>query len=115
MPIAGRRLRKPRASNPNRSGRREIMVSEVLYDVRGKVVVITINRPERRNAISLAVREQLREAFLKFEADPELRVGILTGAGDKAFCAGMDLKEAAELKLKVTPPLSVLGQNLRIT
>lgn len=91
------------------------MASEVLYDVRGKVVIITINRPERRNAISLAVREQLREAFLKFEADSELRVGILTGAGDKAFCAGMDLKEAAELKLKVTPPLSVLGQNLRIT
>jgi len=91
------------------------MSSEVLYEVRDKVAIITINRPERRNAISLAVREQLREAFRRFDADSSLRVAILTGAGDKAFCAGMDLKEAAELELKITPPLPVLGDNFRIS
>lgn len=92
------------------------MTEEVLYEVRdGAVAIITVNRPERRNAISLAVREQLRDAFLRFERDPALRVAILTGAGDQAFCAGMDLKEAAERKLRVTPPLPILGDNVRVT
>jgi enoyl-CoA hydratase/carnithine racemase len=91
-------------------------MSEVLYEARDdRIALITINRPERRNAISLAVREALREAFLRFEADAALRVAILTGAGDQAFCAGMDLKEAAERKLQVTPPLPILGDNVRVT
>jgi enoyl-CoA hydratase/carnithine racemase len=92
------------------------MSEVVLYEVREeRIAILTINRPERRNAISLAVRERLRELFLEFEADAKLRVAILTGAGDQAFCAGMDLKEAAERKLQVTPPLPILGDNLRVT
>ncbi len=91
------------------------MENVVLYEVTGNIAVITINRPERHNAISLAVREQLREAFIRFEADATLRVAILTGSGDKAFCAGMDLKEAAELKLQKTPPLPVLGNNIKVS
>jgi len=83
--------------------------------VDGAILVITLNRPERRNAISLDVREKLRDAFVAFERDDALRVAILTGAGDQAFCAGMDLKEAAERKLQVTPPLPVLGDTLRVT
>ncbi len=92
------------------------MSESVLYDIHdGSIAVITLNRPERRNAISLEVRERLRDAFLRFEADATVRVAILTGAGDQAFCAGMDLKEAAERKLQVTPPLPVLGQNVKVT
>jgi len=92
------------------------MTDCVLYEVReSAIALITLNRPERRNAISLEVREKLREAFTAFERDPALRVAILTGAGDQAFCAGMDLKEAAERKLQVTPPIPILGDNLRVT
>ncbi len=91
------------------------MSNEVLFEVQGEIAIITINRPERRNAISLAVREQLREAFSKVESDRSIRVAILTGSGDKAFCAGMDLKEAADLKLKITPPLPVLGNNIKVS
>lgn len=89
--------------------------SLLVETVDAAIVIITLNRPERRNAISLELREQLRAAFLDFERDPGLRVAILTGAGDQAFCAGMDLKEAAERSLQVTPPLPILGDNLRVT
>lgn len=92
------------------------MTDSVLYEVRDdSIALITLNRPERRNAISLEVRERLRDAFLDFERNPALRVAILTGAGDQAFCAGMDLKEAAERKLQVTPPLPILGDTIRVT
>lgn len=92
------------------------MTDVVLYEIRDeRIALITLNCPERRNAISLDVRERLRESFVRFESDPALRVAILTGAGDQAFCAGMDLKEAAERKLQVTPPLPIIGDNLRVT
>ncbi|WP_439588337.1 enoyl-CoA hydratase/isomerase family protein [Hydrogenophaga sp.] len=80
------------------------MSDAVLYDVRGQVVVITMNRPDQRNAINEAMRSGLFDAWRRFEADPEARVAILTAAGDKAFCAGMDLKEARERSLGVPPP-----------
>ncbi len=67
---------------------------EVLYDVHGQTVVITLNRPRQLNAINNAVCEQLEDAYRRFETDPALRVAILTGAGDRAFSAGRDLKEA---------------------
>jgi enoyl-CoA hydratase/carnithine racemase len=56
------------------------------------IVTITLDRPERRNAVDAATTAALREAMDRFEADGEARVAILTGAGDRAFCAGMDLK-----------------------
>ena len=93
------------------------MSDEILYDRRGDVVVITINRPEQRNAISKAVRLGLRAAFERFEADETALVAILTGSGDKAFCAGMDLKEAAETMLGVPPRdfLPVIGDTVHVT
>jgi len=66
---------------------------EVLYEKDGEIAIVTINRPERRNALSGAVCRQLRDAWLRFEADDALKVAILTGAGDKAFCAGWDIAE----------------------
>jgi enoyl-CoA hydratase len=63
----------------------------VLYRTVGPVATITINRPERRNAISLEVTRALSESLARAEADDSVTVVVLTGAGDKAFCAGGDL------------------------
>lgn len=64
---------------------------ELLYEVAGGVATLTINRPERRNALSWAVIEGLRARVAEARADPEVRVVVLTGAGERAFCAGADL------------------------
>src|SRR3546814_2853237 len=62
---------------------------------RHRVEVITINRPEARNAIDYDTSQALADAFDAAEADPEVWAVVLTGAGDKAFSAGMDLKAFA--------------------
>jgi enoyl-CoA hydratase len=69
------------------------MGSEVLYERRGATALLTINRPERRNALSIETCYQLRAAWTRFEADTDALVAILTGAGDRAFCAGYDIAE----------------------
>lgn len=88
----------------------------VCYEHKGAVVTITINRPHQLNAINSNVRLGLFDAFRRFEADDQALVAVLTGAGDKAFCAGMDLKEAAEMDLGVPPPgfLPILGDNIHV-
>ena len=63
---------------------------------RGPVAVLTLNRPERRNALSRELLAQLRDAVDQVGVDVTIRAAVVTGAG-AAFCAGMDLKEAAEL------------------
>lgn len=63
-----------------------------LVERRGSVAVITINRPEARNAINQAVSIALGDALHQAQLDPEVRAVVLTGAGDKSFCAGADLK-----------------------
>jgi acetyl-CoA C-acetyltransferase len=60
----------------------------------GPVLEVTINRPERRNCLDFEANSELAEIFDAFEADGNLWVAILTGAGDQAFCAGADLKAA---------------------
>ncbi len=67
------------------------MADEVLVERRGAVQVITINRPEAKNALNLAVAKGVAEAVDELDASDELRVGVLTGAGG-TFSAGMDLK-----------------------
>lgn len=69
--------------------------SAVLYDVVDGIATITINDPESHNALSTAVREGLRSTFKRCNEDPSARIAILTGAGEKAFCAGANLKEFA--------------------
>jgi len=56
-------------------------------------VLLTLNRPERMNAVSMGLLDQLRELLDEVESDPAIRTVIVTGAGDRAFCAGADLKE----------------------
>jgi enoyl-CoA hydratase len=64
----------------------------VRYERPGSAALVTIDRPERRNAVDGATAEALFECFERFEADDDARVMILTGAGEIAFCAGADLK-----------------------
>lgn len=91
-------------------------MEEILYENRGQVAVITINRPEARNAINRGVREGLAAAWERFAKDSEARAAILTGAGDKAFCAGADLKEMAHNKLGSLPRnfLPTLNVNIHL-
>src|SRR4051812_1143779 len=67
------------------------MTEEVLYNDAAGVARVTINRPERRNAMSFDVMHGLRAAFGRARDDDAVRVVVLTGAGEKAFCAGADL------------------------
>jgi len=69
-------------------------MSEVLYDVEAHVATITLNRPERLNAITLRMLDLLTEEFRRAEADPGVRCIVVTGSG-RGFCAGLDLVEAA--------------------
>ncbi len=66
-------------------------LTHVLYERRDGVAVITLNQPEKRNPLSNAMLHDLVAAFDEAKRDTEVRVVILTGAGDKAFCAGADL------------------------
>ncbi len=66
----------------------------ITFETDGHVAVITINRPDARNAVNAAVAEGIESAIDQLEADDEVWVGILTGAG-RVFCAGADLKEIA--------------------
>src|SRR5690606_15745102 len=70
-------------------------MSTVRYETDGAIAVVTIDRPERRNAVDRATAAALADAFRRFDADESLAVGVLTGAGG-AFCAGADLKAVAE-------------------
>ncbi|MGI9590585.1 MAG: crotonase/enoyl-CoA hydratase family protein [Myxococcota bacterium] len=71
------------------------MADEVLTEVRGRVLLVTLNRPEARNAVDRALGEALVAAMAQLDEDPGLSLGVLTGAG-KGFSAGMDLKAFAK-------------------
>ncbi|WP_020500790.1 enoyl-CoA hydratase/isomerase family protein [Sciscionella marina] len=92
-------------------------MSPVTYTRRGSVAWVTINRPTARNALSKTVRDGLYEATHRFNADADAKVMVLTGAGDKAFCAGGDLKEMAEDSLTIPPPDFVpqFGRNIEVS
>ena len=78
------------------------MADEVLRERRGHVELLTINRPEARNAINRATALALSDALDDCESDDDVWVVVLTGAGDKAFSAGMDLKAFATGEFPIT-------------
>src|SRR3546814_12828875 len=63
----------------------------ILTERRGHLLIVTINRPEARNAVNAAVHTGIGTALEEAENDPDIRVVVITGAGDKSFCAGADL------------------------
>ncbi|SFB49835.1 short chain enoyl-CoA hydratase [Amycolatopsis marina] len=77
------------------------MTERVLFERRGHVAILTINRPERRNAFDLATAHEMESAIDQFEADDDLRVAVLTGAGEM-FCAGQDIIAAARGEIGAT-------------
>jgi enoyl-CoA hydratase len=81
----------------------------VTYERRGAAAVLTIDRPERRNAVDGHTAALLADGFDRFEADDEARVLVLTGAGDVAFCAGADLKALETLGPRMELPDGPLG------
>lgn len=88
----------------------------VTYEVHDGVAWVTINRPQARNALNAEVRDGLFALVRQFNADVDARVLVLTGAGERAFCAGGDLKEMSEAALTVPPPdfAPQFGRNIEV-
>lgn len=76
----------------------------VRYVKTGRTAWVTLNRPDRLNAMNLAMHERLAEVWDDFERDDDLWVAVLTGAGDRAFSVGQDLKELAQRQARGEPP-----------
>ena len=69
---------------------------ELLVERHGAVLVVRLNRPDARNALTAAMLSGLGAALIEAERDRDVRAVVLTGTGDRAFCAGMDLRAFAE-------------------
>src|SRR6185369_7214481 len=67
----------------------------LLIEKRGRVAIVTINRPDKLNALNIPTRNEILEAFDELEKDTDVRVVVITGAGEKAFIAGADISEFA--------------------
>ena len=94
----------------------ERLTEEVTWEVvDGCIAVITIDRPAQRNAINSGVAAGLRMAWRRLEEDSVLRVGILTGAGDKAFCAGADLHSGQSFSFDYAEPSQGFANLLRVS
>jgi enoyl-CoA hydratase/carnithine racemase len=68
------------------------MSENILFERRGAVAIITINRPDYMNSLNFEANDELVSAWRTFDADDDLRVAVVTGSGERAFCAGADLK-----------------------
>lgn len=76
----------------------------LLYEKRDGIAYLTFNRPEVHNAWNAEAMVRLADAWQDFDSDDDMRVAIITGAGDKAFCAGADLKTLIPLFTRARPP-----------
>ena len=80
----------------------------LIYEKKDRVVTMTINRPERLNAVSMELAYRMEEAWEQFRDDDDAWVAVVTGTGDKAFCTGFDLIDQAERNRKGEPMPMVL-------
>jgi enoyl-CoA hydratase len=80
----------------------------LIIEERGRVLILTLNRPHAKNAMSLQLSEELAEAFETLDNNPALSLGIITGAGG-TFCAGMDLKGFARGEIPIVPDRGFAG------
>src|SRR3954452_12850825 len=109
----GARARGPRARRLV-AARRAMAADEVRYERVGPAAVLTIDRPERRNAIDGPTAERLARAYEAFAADDGARVLVVTGAGGVSFCAGADLKAIETFAPRLGDPGGPLGFTRRI-
>ena len=86
--------------------------AEVLYEVKGPVALVTVNRPDKLNALNRKTLEGLSEAFAEARKDPSVRAVVLTGAGEKAFVAGADIGEISGLDAKGGKAFAIFGQEI---
>ena len=89
------------------------MADALLYEKHNHIARITLNRPEKRNAIDPEMMVRLGEAWIDFRDDDDMRVAIVTGAGDKSFCAGADLARMIPLMTGARPPEDEWDNRLR--
>lgn len=82
------------------------------YEKKGRVATITINRPKVMNALNIALAGEMRDALADAEADDNIRVLVITGTGDRAFCAGADIGELAVLGGIQARDFSLVAQSL---
>ncbi|MGD2272447.1 MAG: enoyl-CoA hydratase-related protein [Desulfobacterales bacterium] len=75
----------------------------VLFETKERIAIITINRPDTMNSLDSETLDQLNKAWIEFRDDPDLWIAVVTGAGDKAFCAGGDLKNLSRYYSSMTP------------
>ena len=75
-------------------------MANILEEKRNRIGIITVNRPEQLNSMNAETRSEMADSFEKMDNDPKIAVVILTGSPDKAFIAGADIKEFAEMKLE---------------
>ncbi len=88
------------------------ILENLLYDKKGAIAYVTLNRPRVLNALNQQTWKELRTVFEDARDDPEIRGGILTGAGDKAFIAGADIGELAHVTAVEAEQSSSYGQPL---
>jgi enoyl-CoA hydratase/carnithine racemase len=89
-------------------------MSDLLIDQRGPALWLTINRPEKRNAMSADVVDGLREGYERAQRDDAVRVIVVTGTGDKAFCAGADLQPGRTFQFNWAEPTTAYADLLRL-
>ncbi len=83
---------------------------ELVVERHDQVEVLRLNRPRRANSINASMSVALGQALKRCLADPDVRVAVITGTGDRVFCAGMDLKAFAEERTDDTPPPGETGE-----
>lgn len=88
------------------------MYQNILTETQGKIQIITINRPDKLNALNKETIAELHDAFAKAEAEPSCRAIVLTGSGEKAFVAGADIAEFASFSAQQGAELAAKGQKL---
>ncbi len=100
---------EPGGRAPSKAGAVAGGRAPIIYERRGAAAVLTIDRPERRNAVDGPTAAALHEGYRRFEADEDARVLVLTGAGGVAFCAGADLKAIESFGGRLSAPEGPLG------
>ena len=90
------------------------MQEQLIIEKRNRVLWMTINRPERRNALSRTVLAELLRGMQQVHSDPDLLAAVVTGAGDRAFCAGADLEPGASFKWDYSKPSTVIADVFRL-